>query len=47
MEIDYRKRLDPLMAASIGVMPSSFFKDIFVTTIPSSTTKPVEQSPIG
>ena len=33
---------EPLMAASMGDMPSSTFLKIFsVTTIPSSTTKPV------
>ena len=37
--------LDPLMAASIGVIPSSTFLKIFsVTTIPSSTTKPVAKT---
>ena len=37
--------LDPLMAASIGVIPSSTFLKIFsVTTIPSSTTNPVART---
>ncbi len=37
--------LEPLMAASIGDMPSSTFLKMFsVTTIPSSTTKPVAKT---
>src|SRR5690606_206557 len=43
MEITAKKiSFDPLMAASIGDIPSSTFLKIFsVTTIPSSTTNPV------
>ena len=46
IEITAKKiSLDPLMAASIGVMPSSTFLKIFsVTTIPSSTTSPVART---
>lgn len=37
--------LDPLIAASMGVIPSSTFLKIFsVTTIPSSTTNPVAKT---
>ena len=43
MEITAKKiSFDPLMAASMGVIPSSTFLKMFsVTTIPSSTTSPV------
>ena len=45
MEIEITAKnisLDPLIAASIGDMPSSTFLKMFsVTTIPSSTTNPV------
>src|SRR5690606_7260257 len=43
MDITAKKiSLEPLIAASIGDIPSSTFLKIFsVTTIPSSTTKPV------
>ena len=45
MEIEITAKkisLEPLIAASMGDMPSSTFLKIFsVTTIPSSTTKPV------
>ncbi|MNI62951.1 hypothetical protein D3C85_985690 [compost metagenome] len=45
MEIEITAKkisFDPFMAASKGDMPSSTFLKIFsVTTIPSSTTKPV------
>jgi hypothetical protein len=45
MEIEITAKkisLEPLIAASMGDMPSSTFLKMFsVTTIPSSTTKPV------
>ena len=46
IEITAKKiSFEPLMAASIGLYPSSSFLNIFsVTTIPSSTTKPVART---
>ncbi|MNE33639.1 hypothetical protein D3C80_1273220 [compost metagenome] len=46
IEITAKKiSFEPLIAASIGDMPSSTFLKIFsVTTIPSSTTKPVAKT---
>jgi len=46
MEITAKKiSFEPLIAASIGVIPSSTFLKIFsVTTIPSSTTNPVAKT---
>ena len=46
IEITAKKiSLDPLIAASIGDMPSSTFLKMFsVTTIPSSTTRPVART---
>ncbi|MNE45551.1 hypothetical protein D3C80_1398380 [compost metagenome] len=48
MEIEITAKkisLEPLIAASIGVIPSSTFLKIFsVTTIPSSTTNPVAKT---